>query len=129
MNNYNCEINTFWGKELILDCGGGNSATRDIEAIKEFLLDLVPSIKMERFGLPIIENFGEGKASGYTAIQLITTSNITMHFCDDTGDFYFNLFSCKDFDDMEVIRKVQLAFDPFTVSRKVLYRGVKKIIS
>jgi S-adenosylmethionine/arginine decarboxylase-like enzyme len=128
MNNYNSEINTFWGKELILDCGKGNSATRDKNAIRDFLLDLVPSIKMESFGEPILEHFGNDDATGWTAIQLITTSNITIHFCDKTGDVYLNLFSCKDFDDIEVIRKVQLAFDPFTISRKVLYRGVKRII-
>lgn len=117
--------NNFWGKELILDCQRGRQesiTSRDL--IKDFLVELVEEIKMIAHGEPWIEHFGEDDKAGFTAIQLITTSNITMHFCDSTGDFYLNLFSCKDFDDLQVIKKVQSVFGPESISRRVLYRGV-----
>lgn len=45
-----------------------------------------------------IERFGSGTLEGYSAMQFIETSSITIH-CDEVDKRAFiDIFSCKDFD-------------------------------
>jgi S-adenosylmethionine decarboxylase len=126
MTTYN-EVTEPYGWELILDCQGGNENTRSREAIEEFARTLVKAIDMEPYGAPIIEHFGKEAIKGYTLVQLIQTSSITVHFCDDSGDFYLNCHSCKPFDEMEVIRHVSKHFHPVATNRRFIVRGSHRI--
>ena len=116
-----------YGWELILDCQQGNDGVRSKDAIAEFAKSLVSAINMEAYGEPIIEHFGKEGIKGYTLVQLIQTSSITVHFCDDSGDFYLNCHSCKPFSEMEVIRQVNLHFNPKVTSRKFITRGASRV--
>jgi S-adenosylmethionine/arginine decarboxylase-like enzyme len=95
--------------------------------IELFTATLVKKIDMVAYGKPLIQYFGHGNKAGYTLVQLIETSNITAHFVDDCGDAYFDLFSCKDFDE-SIARSVIIDyFKPELLDSKVIYRqaGVK----
>ena len=127
MNNFNSSIVEPWGWELILDCRGGNDNIRHAPSIASFCKELVRVLDMEAYGEPQIVKFGKDNKSGYTLVQLITTSNITAHFCDETGDFYLNIFSCKPYDSMRAIHKVQEWFEPWSISRKFLSRGAPTV--
>jgi S-adenosylmethionine/arginine decarboxylase-like enzyme len=72
-----------------------------------------------------LKHFGEGNKSGYTLVQLIETSNITGHFCDDSGDAYLDVFSCKYFDENVVQHVVNTWFKPESIDMKVLSRDAK----
>lgn len=95
---------SYWGYELVLDLGGGNSNVTNPEAIAAFAKDLVKEIDMIPHGEPQVFYFGEGHLAGWTLVQMITTSNITAHFNDD-GTCYMNVFSCKTFDP-DIVEKV-----------------------
>jgi len=100
----------YWGYHAMLDC-----RACDIESIKSydnvynFAKSLVNAIDMKAFGEPQIVHFGEGNKAGFTLVQLIETSNICAHFCNDTGDAYIDVFSCKPYD-RDVVRDEIIKF-------------------
>lgn len=53
---------------------------------------------MKRFGEPMIQKFGEGELLGYSALQFIETSSITIHFDEVKNRAFIEIFSCKFFD-------------------------------
>lgn len=95
-----------YGAELIIDlkdCDVSKFTREEITVYMEGLCDL---IDMERcdlhfwddFDVPEGEKETEPHLKGTSAIQFITTSNITIHTLDLLGEVYVNIFSCKDFD-------------------------------
>lgn len=102
-----------WGYHLSLDCYAG-----DLELVKSgtniaaFAKALVQRIDMKAYGEPQVIHFGEDDKQGYTLVQLIETSNICGHFCDDTGNFYIDVFSCKPYDREVVKQTVDQFFLP-----------------
>ena len=65
---------------------------------------------MIKFGKPKIVHFGEKGKEGWTYVQLITTSNICCHYCDD-NTMFLDIFSCKIFDKDIVINLVKEFYD------------------
>jgi S-adenosylmethionine/arginine decarboxylase-like enzyme len=118
-----------FGLHLIVDAAGCNDRISDREAIAGFAGDLVKAIDMKAYGAPWIEHFGHDlpKASGYTLVQLIETSNITAHFCDDTGEAYFDIFSCKTFDEAAAIEVIQRHFEPLQCQVECLTRQAPRL--
>jgi S-adenosylmethionine/arginine decarboxylase-like enzyme len=115
--------NTF-GWHLILDCANGDiDKTKDIEHITKWIKQLVIDIDMVPYGEPQVFHFGDGNLAGVTALQFITTSNILVHFMDDTGNFYLDCFSCKRFDEQIVIKSIQDNFHPTNIKQTSLTRS------
>lgn len=113
-----------WGWHLLLDCyEGDKTLVTDSEQISKFAKELVQRIDMKAYGEPQVIHFGEDDKLGYTLVQLIETSNITGHFCDDTGDFYLDIFSCKPYDIQIVIDTVQEFFFPKKIVERFVERG------
>jgi S-adenosylmethionine/arginine decarboxylase-like enzyme len=79
---------------------------------------------MKAYGKPRIQHFGEGNKSGYTLVQLIETSNITGHFCDESGDAYLDIFSCKHFCEHTASKTIQKWFEPSQIDMKLIERDV-----
>lgn len=114
-----------WGRQLILDClACDRGAVQDADAIREFCEDLVDSIGMVAFGEPMLEHFATHvpEAAGYSLVQLIETSAVIGHFCDESGDAYLDIFSCKDFDPAVAVRVVERHFRPHRVRQVDVYR-------
>ena len=89
-----------FGWHLLLDC---SECSREMignrDNIYNFAKTLVNRIDMVAVGEPIIEMLCEGDPKvGYSLVQLISTSNITGHFMDISGEAYIDVFSCKPFD-------------------------------
>jgi S-adenosylmethionine decarboxylase len=102
-----------WGYHLSLDCYyGKKDYITNGGHIAWFAKTLVERIDMKAYGEPQVIHFGEDNKQGYTLIQLIETSNIAGHFCDDTGNFYLDVFSCKPYDKEVVIQTVKDFFAP-----------------
>jgi len=100
-----------WGKHFVLNAYKCRPALITSSSnIVNFSNHLVREIDMKPFGTPQVYHFGEGNKAGYTLVQLIETSNITGHFCDDSGDVYLDVFSCKDYDTKIVERLFQQYF-------------------
>lgn len=112
-----------WGYHLILDCKGCQKNWRSPDSMKHFVDILLNDIQMTAWGETQIEHFADKpEIAGWTVIQPLTTSTMTMHFLDDSGDLYFDLFSCKEFRSVHVLARVKQWFDPLTIKETYLER-------
>jgi S-adenosylmethionine/arginine decarboxylase-like enzyme len=89
-----------WGLLATINLYGcDHSKIIDTECMKDFIKVLCKEIDMIPHGEPRIEKFAEGHLEGYSVLQFIETSSITIHFDDKIGDRAFiDIFSCKYFD-------------------------------
>jgi S-adenosylmethionine/arginine decarboxylase-like enzyme len=114
-----------WGYHLILDCGGCNQNVSDPKIIRKMLDTLVKRIDMKAVGEPIIKFLKEGDPylQGYSCLQLIETSSITMHLNDaPESSAYIDVFSCKDFRESDAVAVVKEFFDPSDIQSQFLHR-------
>ncbi|MBU2616841.1 MAG: S-adenosylmethionine decarboxylase [Nanoarchaeota archaeon] len=77
-----------------------NDLVKNKVALARFGKELCKVIKMKAHGGPIIKRYGKGKLRGYTAVQLIETSNIVIHLDEYEHKVFIDIFSCKDFDSL-----------------------------
>lgn len=109
------EENKYWGYHLIINAGMcDKEKVKDQAYLKLWVEDLVKEINMVAFGQPQILHFGHGEPhlAGNTVLQFIETSNILTHFCDEHGDAYVDIFSCKEFDPKLALDHFVDWFDP-----------------
>lgn len=112
-----------WGYHLVLDCyNADKELITSSTNIAAFAKALVKKINMKAYGEPQVIHFGEDDKQGYTLVQLIETSNITAHFCDDTGNFYLDVFSCKPYENALVVETVKQFFAPEKIVERYLER-------
>lgn len=112
-----------WGYHLTLDCKACDiTSISDYDTVYKFAKQLVKDIDMVAFGEPQIVNFGSGNKAGFTLVQLIETSNICAHFCNEDGNAYIDVFSCKTFDNDVVKSLVQQYFKPERIKTAFLFR-------
>lgn len=113
----------YWGKHLLVNAYRCDkrliSCPKNIEM---FLQTMVKRIDMVPFGLPRLAHFGTDNKLGWTAIQLIETSNLTFHGCEETGDAYIDVFSCKTFDVEIASDVIKDWFKPSLLDIKVVMR-------
>lgn len=116
-------MDKYWGYHLILDCAGcSHDAITSDKVIYDFTKKLVKDIDMVAYGEPQIVNFGSDDKAGYTLVQLIETSNICAHFCNDSDTMYLDVFSCKEYDTEVVVKLVREFFGATKVRRTYLVR-------
>lgn len=112
-----------WGKELVVDAFNCDiELIKDEANIRKFLSTLVEKIDMVAYGDPILKYFGFDDKMGWTAIQLIETSNITCHFSEENKTSYINCFSCKDFNEELVVDLIEEFFKSTSYNTTVLDR-------
>ena len=113
-----------WGYHLALDCRSCNDNVKfpNSQKIEDFAKQLVIDIDMVAYGEPQVVHFGQDDKTGYTLVQLIETSNICGHFCDETGDAYIDVFSCKEFDPQSVVSLVKKCFEPESIKMNFFTR-------
>ena len=113
----------YFGYHLMLDCSGCNANIASRDSIYDFTKELVKNIDMTAHGEPVIEYLLPGDPKqGYSMMQLITTSNITGHFMELDGTAYFDIFSCKEFDQNVAKDTVQKYFSPGRMRANFLTR-------
>ena len=113
-----------WGQHMILDVERCNPEhIRNPRHIKAFVKAMVAAVGMKAYGPPRVVMFGTGRRKGYTLVQLIETSDITCHFSEQDNSAYFDLFSCKPFDESKAKNVFIDYFEPERVHAKVFQRG------
>ncbi len=92
--------NNYWGLLASIDLKNcDENKIKNFDFIKKFSFELCEFIEMNKYGEPILVNFGKDpNVSGYTLVQLIETSSITAHFVNKTKSIYLDIFSCEKFD-------------------------------
>lgn len=114
-----------WGYHAMIDVHGcDKDAITSAETVRAFVKELVQAIDMTAYGEPIIVDFAnhDPNKGGFTLVQLIETSNICAHFVSSTGDAYFDVFSCKEFQAYDAVKVVQKYFTPKDGFVKFVYR-------
>lgn len=115
-----------WGYHLMLDCSLCNEMIDDEQTIKEFIEELVEELDMKPIGKPMLARVdSEEEGRGISALQLITTSNISCHFDDKGRAAYIDVFSCKRFDPMLAINLVQKTFEPEHMGKFWIFRDTR----
>lgn len=115
-----------WGLETIIDLKDcDHNVITDIDTIKRFLKELTAILDMESYGEPIVERFGKEDKYGYTAVQLIQTSNITAHFDEKNDSAYINVFSCKSYEPVDAVDFAMHVFKASSNEYVVIPRGNK----
>lgn len=88
-----------WGMSAsidLFDCRRERLTSRAL--LQEFVARLVEVIDMEPHGPCYVDRFGEGPLEGYSAMQFIKTSTITVHLDEVGNRVFIDLFSCKVFE-------------------------------
>jgi S-adenosylmethionine/arginine decarboxylase-like enzyme len=70
----------------------------DPDAIRSFVSAVVDAIGMRAHGPLHLERFGDGELEGWSAMQFIETSSITVHADEFARRCFIDVFSCRAFD-------------------------------
>lgn len=119
---------TPWGYLLSLDISRCSGPTiRSKQLITDFSRDLVKRIDMLPYGDPLVEWFGDGPRGGFTLVQLIHTSCITGHFCEESNNAYIDVFSCKPFEPDTVQQTINDYFKPLKIKSQFTTRDAELV--
>lgn len=112
-------MNNYWGYHLRLDVAGCDKAkAQSVEYIARYNESLLKLIAMKPMAEPWIQDCGprdRPDLCGVTLLQPIETSSISAHFCNESGDAYLDIFSCKTFDNDAIIAHFHEWFSPVRV--------------
>src|SRR4051794_1670785 len=90
---------TPWGMLAAVDLHGCEVAPlANPDTIRAFVRAVVDAIGMRAHGPLRIERFGDGGLEGWSAMQFIETSSITVHADEVAGRCFVDVFSCRSFD-------------------------------
>jgi S-adenosylmethionine/arginine decarboxylase-like enzyme len=88
-----------WGVLAAIDLHDADRARlADADTIQRFVPAVIAAIGMRAHGPLMIERFGGGELEGWSALQFIETSSITIHADEASGRCFIDVFSCRPFD-------------------------------
>ena len=114
-----------YGIETIIDLHGCDAEAISSEPkLREYLKRIVKVLDMVPYGEPLVERFGFNAehTAGYSAVQLIETSNITGHFSESFRSAHINVFSCKPYDVNQAYEFTKQFFGADGGEKRVVYR-------
>jgi S-adenosylmethionine/arginine decarboxylase-like enzyme len=117
-----------WGKHFIIDANQCSGNITNIENINNFINDLCRIGKMEKKGGLIVENFPdiqynrERDLVGYSVVQIISLSNITLHINFISKTIYFDFFTCGELNEDKITNLFRYYFIPETIKTILLNR-------
>lgn len=122
-----------FGVELLLDANDcqGNIASKEI--IQEFIDILVKELDMKKKGETHFEYFEDNEYNrerdivGYSVVQIISLSNITIHINEISKTVYLNLFTCGKLDDTKVLFLFNNYFKPMQIKQMLCIRDARSI--
>jgi len=120
-----------YGKELIIDLHNCDPTTFTRKSIEDYVGTLCKEvIYMEAEDLHFWDYEGdpEGYAAapdhlkGISAVQFIKTSSIVIHTLDVLQKAFINIFSCKEFNEVEAAEFTEQWFDGKIYNRRAVVR-------
>ncbi len=114
---------THWGISAAIDLHGCNhDRLTDPKLLEDFVKQVIELIGMKAHGPCHIDRFGEGSIEGYSAIQFIETSSITVHLDEREDRAFIDIFSCKAFESQQAVDFAKEYFGATTTKVTVLDR-------
>jgi S-adenosylmethionine/arginine decarboxylase-like enzyme len=88
-----------WGMLAAIDLHHGDrERLADPDSIRRCVPALISAIGMRAHGPLMLERFGDDELEGWSALQFIETSSITVHADEVFGRCFVDVFSCRSFD-------------------------------
>lgn len=120
-----------FGYELVLDLSNCSTEKFNRKDITEFFKELCNLIDMEREdlhfwdyeGVPEEEiPYDQPHLIGTSAVQFISTSNITIHTLNLLQKIFVNIFSCKEFNEKKAEAFTKKYFSAGNITARFLVR-------
>jgi S-adenosylmethionine decarboxylase len=88
-----------WGMLAAIDLHGcERSRLEDPGTLRRFVPSLIDAIGMRAHGPLMLDRFGDGELEGWSAMQFIETSSVTVHTDEVCDRCFVDVFSCRPFD-------------------------------
>ena len=88
-----------WGMLAAIDLHGCDRARlADPDTIRRFVPAVIEAIGMQAHGPLALDRFGDAELEGWSAMQFIETSSITVHADEVYCRCFVDVFSCRRFD-------------------------------
>ena len=120
-----------FGKELIIDADDCKGNITDKDYIQKFIDELVETLGIKKKGNTIFEYFEDNEYNrtrdivGYSVVQIISLSNITLHINEISRTFYVNIFTCGELDDLKAILLFSEYFKPMKMKKQIIIRDAR----
>ncbi len=120
-----------FGTHLILDADDCQGKINDRKHIQSFIDTLVKERGMKKVGETIFEYFEDNDYNrerdivGYSVVQIISLSNITIHINEISKTVYLDVFTCGDFDDTKIGPIFSDYFQAQKIKKRILTRDAK----
>ena len=115
-----------FGPHLMLDCRQCDpEKISSLEYVYQVISDLPDLIGMTKITQPYVFPYS-GKVpedKGITGMVIIAESHITFHSFTEKDYFFFDIFSCKDFDVELVVEYITKAFGVKDYQKHLAHRG------
>lgn len=117
-----------FGHHLIIDANECSGEIRSIKKITDFIDDLCEIGQMQKKGDLIIEEFEENQFNinndlvGYSIVQIISLSNITIHINFISRTIYFDFFTCGKIKEGLIVALFKNYFYPKTIKKIIINR-------
>ena len=124
-------MSKIFGSELLLDAYNCQGYLNKKEYIQLFIDELVLKTGMKKKGKTIFEYFEktdynvERDIVGYSVVQIISLSNITLHINEISKSVYLNFFTCSNLDDKLVVDIFKNYFNPEHFRISIVERDAK----
>jgi S-adenosylmethionine/arginine decarboxylase-like enzyme len=111
-------MNKIFGTELLMDCKNCSGSINDKNNIQSFIDELVLKSDMKKKGDTLFEYFEDNEYNrerdivGYSVVQIISLSNITLHINDISRSLYLNFFTCGNINESLVVSLIKQYFCP-----------------
>jgi S-adenosylmethionine/arginine decarboxylase-like enzyme len=88
-----------WGMLAAIDLHGcDRDRLADPDTLRRFVPAVIAAIGMRAHGPLHLERFGDDDLEGWSAMQFIETSSVTLHADEVFGRCFVDVFSCRPFD-------------------------------
>jgi len=120
-----------FGSLLIIDADKCEGNLIDKEHIQTFINTLVNDLGMKKKGDTIFEYFENNEYNrerdivGWSVVQIISLSSITLHINEISKTVYLDLFSCSSIDELKVFMLFNDFFEPTMYKKQLLTRDAK----
>jgi len=118
-----------FGTELIIDAADcGKYEIKSKKNIQNFIDELVKTMNMKKVGETIFEYFEDNQFNrerdivGYSVVQIISLSSITLHINEISKTIYCNIFTCGKMDELKLI----ILFGDYFKSTKIKKRLLER---
>ena len=120
-----------FGVILMVDADECEGNITGIDHIQLFIDTLVDTMGMKKKGKTVFEYFEDNEYNrerdivGFSVVQIISLSNITLHINEISKTIYLDVFTCSELDDTQVALLFSDFFKPKKMKKQRFIRDAK----